>query len=157
MSLSGKFTKNVPKSLISIYSLQKRAIRIVSKSKRLTHHIPLCHNCGLLDLFDLYKIKALSFFHDYWSDILPPVFSNLLTFYVKNDQLFIKNKYCRTEIAASTIMHALPSIWNPLDNTIKQAIIKSKTRFIKICKQNYISSYASWTCELIDCYICSKY
>ena len=50
--------------LTNLHKLQKRAIRLISKAKRRSHHIPLCHNLNILDLKDLYIIKALSFFHD---------------------------------------------------------------------------------------------
>ena len=88
---------NNMKHLTNLHKLQKRAIRLISKAKRRSHHIPLCHNLNILDLKDLYIIKALSFFHDFYHQKLPPDFHNIFTLYLsRNEQLMIKPKYRRT-------------------------------------------------------------
>ena len=75
-------TTNDMRHLTSIHKLQKRALRIISKSNRHSHHKPLCYKLRILDLRELYKVKALSFFHDYYHNKLPSTFSNIFTLYI---------------------------------------------------------------------------
>ena len=155
---TGDSSNPIPYTLSNIYSLQKRAIRIVGKSKSLSHHIPLCSELQLLDLVDLYKISALSFFHDSYHHQLPPAFSHMFDFYYsKNNQLMIKTKYCRTDIASNTLLYTLPLIWNPLDVSLKKSNSKSKLYFIKQCKNYFINLYKSWYCDTPHCYFCRVY
>ena len=153
---SGDAYKNLPKSLCDIHILQKKAIRIISNSKKLSHHIPLCYNLGLLDLKDLFKQRVLSFFYDYFHELLPPYFSNFFKLELKNDELFVKTKFCRTEIASNSIINFLPAVWNSLDISVKSSINKSKPRFLKDCKNYFISTYENWCCQAVNCYVCEK-
>ena len=147
---------NNMKHLTNLHKLQKRAIRLISKAKRRSHHIPLCHNLNILDLKDLYIIKALSFFHDFYHQKLPPAFHNIFTLYLsRNEQLMIKPKHHRTNIAAASLIHTLPSIWNSLDNNLKQNITLSKSSFLSKCKAHLIESYKTWSCDTPNYYSCN--
>ena len=112
---SGDSHTSLPKPLSDIHILQKIALRIVSKSNKQAHHIPICYDLELLDLLDLFKLKVLSFFHDYFHQNFPPCFTNLFQFYSKHNETFIKTKYHRTEIAANSFLYYLPNIWKTLD------------------------------------------
>ena len=104
-------TTNDMRHLTSIHKLQKRALRIISKSNRHSHHKPLCYKLRILDLRELYKVKALSFFHDYYHNKLPSTFSNIFKLYhSRNNHLVIKIKFLRTQTAATSIIHTLPTI-----------------------------------------------
>ena len=121
-------TQNDLGYLTSIHNLQKRALRIISKVNRHAHHVPLCYNLNLLDLKELYIIKALSFFHDYYHNLLPPAFSNIFTlFYSRNNELLIRKTYRRTKTAATSIIHTLPDIWNSLNE-----LYSNTTRTLRI-------------------------
>ena len=89
---------------------------------------------------------------------LPPHFFHMFDiYYSKNNQLIIKTKYCRTDIASNTLLHTLPLIWNPLDVSLKKSISKSKLYFIKQCKNYFINLYKSWYCDTPHCYFCRVY
>ena len=149
--------KNNMYSLTKIHKLQKRALRIISKVGFHYHHIPLCSSLNVLDLEQLYDIKALCFFYDYYHDKLPPFFANKLTLtHNRNDELCIKIKYRRTDIAATNIFHTLPDIWNPLPNNLKKLITKSKKTFKSNIKNYFLSLYENWVCTEHDCFICAK-
>ena len=148
--------KNNMNSLSAIHKLQKRSLRIISKTGFHHHHIPLCLSLKILDLEHLYDIKALCFFYDYLHNRLPPFFANKLILYNRRDELCIKSKYRRTDIAASTVFHTLPNIWNPLPKTLKLLIYKSKTTFIAHLKEYYLSFYEDWVCPVSNCFICLK-
>ena len=143
-------------SLDDIHKLQKRALRIISKSNSKAHHIPLCHRLNVLDLPDLYSLKALSFCHDHFHGNLPPSLSNLFTFdFTRGNQLIVKTRYRRTNLAASSIIHTLPNIWNTLPHEIQLSIFKSKGHFLQLLKGYFISKYSDWNCNKRNCYVCT--
>ena len=143
--------------LKSVHNLQKRALRIVGRAKYLAHHIPLCFTLNVLDLQDLYNTKALAFFYDYYHGVLPPSLLNILHLqYTRSNNLIIKTSFRRTKLAASSLLHTLPNIWNPLPENIKRAIEKSKPIFLQTIKNHYISEYEKWSCAKRDCFVCKN-
>ena len=142
--------------LSRVLNLQKRALRIVSKSNFYSHHIPLCHSLQLLELEDIYNVKSLSFFFDYFHGTLPPFFANFFALYVsRNNEILIRTNYRRTNLAASSLLNSLPNIWNPLPLSIKSSLLGSKSVFLYKTKQFYLDQYKSWTCKDADnCYVC---
>ena len=146
------------KSLSSTHILQKRSLRILSKSPHLEHHIPICSRFNLLDLQDLYHVKALTFLHDFYHGKLPPFFSNKLQFYFprRSNDMLLKSNFRRTSLADTLLFNTLPEIWNPLPSNIKTAISKSKATFVLTIKNFYLSNYKSWECSTTNCRSCSN-
>ena len=145
-------------SLTPLHILQKRAIRIVAKAPYNSHHIPLCYSLEILDLEHLYSVRALSFFNDYFHGNLPPFFLNKFNLYFsRNNVLFIKTNYRRTDIASCSIFHTLTNIWNPLPSELKIEISKSKKTFINKIKMHFIAEYKNWKCETPHCFVCIKH
>ena len=143
--------------LSRIHSLQKQSIRVIARAGYTDHHIPLCYDLCILDLPDLYNVKAMSLFYDFFHGLLPSSLSNL--FHIKynaSNNIILTISCRRTNIAASSISHTLPGIWNPLPDDLKQLINKSKGTFISSIKSFYISRYKDWKCMTTDCYSCKK-
>ena len=88
----GEREHNCTTSMLKIHQLQKQAIRIISKAAYLAHHLPLCFNLSLLDLPDIYNVKALSFFYDFFHGFLPPSLLSLFTMQYSRDNNFIFKK-----------------------------------------------------------------
>ena len=149
--------KNPLRILDSIHMLQKRALRIICKSDYRAHHIPLCYKLQVLDLTDIYCIKALSFLHDCFHGNTPPSLNNLFIFkYSRDNQLTLSTTYRRTNLASTTVLHTIPNIWNPLPPAIKANILKPKKTFLSQLKTFYISKYELWTCHDHNCYVCKN-
>ena len=147
---------NVMSTLTNLHILQKKAIRVVSKTHSRAHHIPLCYSHEILDLADLYSVKALSFLYDYVHNDLPPFFYDKLEFYISRDNdLLIKTKFRRTNIASGHLFNTLPNLWNPLDRSLKSEIYKSKVTFMTKIKTYFINTYKNWTCSHDNCRSCS--
>lgn len=143
--------------LSRIHSLQKQSIRVIARAGYTDHHIPLCYDLCILDLPDLYNVKSMSLFYDFFHGLLPSSLSNL--FHIKynaSNNIILSISCRRTNIAASSISHTLPGIWNPLPDDLKQLINKSKGTFISSIKSFYISRYKDWKCMTTDCYSCKK-
>ena len=140
-----------------VHKLQKRALRIIAKAGVHAHHIPLCQSLDILDLVDLYSVKALSFFHDYFHGKLPPFFLNKFNlYYSRDDSLLIKTNFRRTDIASSSIFNTLTNVWNPLPHDLKLQISKSKKTFLSKVKNYFLSKYQDWECKTPNCFVCAK-
>lgn len=147
--------KNHMKNLHPISILQKRALRIISNSHYLAHHIPICYELKILDLEHLYNIKALSLFYDYFHGKLPPFFVNKLSLhYNRHNELIIKTQFRRTDLASTLVFNTLPTIWNTLPSDLKSYLSKTKKTFLSKMKNYYISSYENWKCLNTNCYAC---
>ena len=149
--------QNHMKTLTTVHKLQKRALRTISKQGYLSHHIPLCHTLQILDLEQLYDMKALSFLHDYYHDKLPPLFNDKFSFYNnRNNELCLKIRYRRTDIASAALYHTLPNIWNPLPNQLKAYLPKSKRVFLREVKSHFLQTYENWLCDKTNCFVCNS-
>ena len=138
-----------------IFISYRRVLCELYKKSYLSHHIPICYSLKLLSLEDLYNVKALSFFYDFYHGNLPPYFSNFLSlFFSKNNEIMIRTKYRRTDIAACLISNTLPNIWNPLPSEVKTDLFKSKHIFLYRVKQYFVEKYKSWTCKYSNCHSC---
>ena len=142
--------QNDMKSLSIVHKLQKRALRIISNI--FLFAIPFNFSTSSTSMIDL---KAMSLLHDYYHNSLPPFFTNKFDFYHNSNELCLKIKYRRTEIASATIFHTLPNIWNPLPVQIKSSIKKSKKTFLKEVKMYLLQAYEKWECREIDCFVCT--
>src|SRR3989442_2738844 len=61
-----------------LFILQKRAIRIITRSSYLAHTSPLFHKLGILKLEDIYKLQVLLFVYNCRS---PPCAKNVCSFF----------------------------------------------------------------------------
>ena len=66
-------------SLQKIIKLQKRAIRVVSKSNFISHTEPLFKKLKLLKLIDIFKCQQIKFSHKYLNNKLPMYFTDIFT------------------------------------------------------------------------------
>ena len=141
-----------------IHKPQKRALRVISRNFYLSHHIPICYSLNILDLHDIYNVKALSFFHYYFHGKLPPFFHNKIQIYIRSrtNEMLLKSTFHRTHLADSLLFNKLPHIWNSLPNDLKTALYQSKPAFIAKIKKFYISNYRNWSCNELNCYVCNK-
>ena len=71
---------NCPKYLLQrLYLLQKRAIRIITKSPYLAHTNILFKNLNILTIFDLNVYCVAIFMYQYFKNVLPEIFNNSFT------------------------------------------------------------------------------
>ena len=113
--------------LSRLISLQKRAIRIISKSQPLTHTDPLFQKFKLLTLDQINKQQIALFMYSYCNSLLP---NFLQTRFIQNkyithrltrqaNNLFIPNfKY---QFSRNTIRFTGPTLWNSIPENLKDA------------------------------------
>ena len=106
--------------------LQKRVLRIICQTDRLSHTNHLFFNNKILKVHDLYNFYLGCFMFQLNSNALPHAFTSL---FEKNQQLhtyptrqssFFHLHRLRTVLRKRTIVYTGPVYWNSLDTTLKQ-------------------------------------
>ena len=133
--------------LDNILLLQKRAVRICTKSAYLAHTDPLFHRLKIFKVHDINTQQIAIFMFKFNNDILPPVFSNL--FLYNNRVHSYPTRACnnihlinpKLLMAQKSLRHHGPDIWNTLPDPLKQ--ITSLTSFKRNIKQILLNRYIS--------------
>ena len=150
---------NYASSLHPLITVQKRAIRVVAGTGRLAHTSPIFRQLRILKLPDLLKYCILLFLHDRLLGHLPPVLSNMFTFYTqsrttRSHQHFSETVHLTNGSVAPNYRHfdyrlfslfcQAPRVWN---NVIAsraanmQDIPRSKGLFKKCVRLLFIDEY----------------
>ena len=141
--------------------LQKRAVRVVSRSKYNAHTEPLFKKLNLLKLDDIFKLNILKTFFNYTNETLPKYFSDMFSAvqarhgYNTRTHGHLQVTYARTASCQDCIRHFLPRFINDTDdNIISKAFSHSYQGFSKYAKRSMLNAYSS-SCEIPNCYICN--
>ena len=126
-------------SLYRLTCLQKRAIRLITRSEYRAHTSPLFKKLCILKLVDIYKLQTLLYMYKARNNMLPQGCIGKVTcatndthynFRNNNDFLLINFK---TEIRRKCIAISGPNLWMSISDSIKytQSIIIFKTRLLQ--------------------------
>lgn len=145
--------------------LQKKAIRIATKSGFLDHTEPLFKKFKLLKLSDIYALRKLKLYFAFMNDMLPDYFKN--TDVIRGANIHSHNTRHGSEIRPPSISHKFAEksfryvIFDiasnprfPCDVTDK-VHTHSKFGFRNYCKNYLLNAYSEF-CTLDVCYICKK-
>ena len=111
-------------NLNRIFSLQKRAVRAITKSNYLVHSAPLFSDLKILDIFKINALQTAKFMFSYYHQNLPGVFSYL---FITSDQVHgyntrnahrFRSHPCRTNIKRFTNLFQGPKVWNTLPSSL---------------------------------------
>jgi hypothetical protein len=148
-----------------IFKLQKKIIRIISKSKYNAHTDPLFKQLNILKFNDMIKVKAAKFYFKYCNNRLPQYFKSFrlepqsqLHSYNTRNNTNIRSFNTNTWTARKCLRHYLPCMVNNFSNTcnIQERVhTHSLEGFSQYIKTLLLSSYQS-ECHLPNCYICSR-
>jgi len=142
-----------------IFSLQKKAIRIVTKSKYNAHTDPLFKKLHILKLGDIIKRKLYKFYFRYTKNMLPIYFYSAPFvrlpehLYGTRNALFqlpdIKHKF-----AENSVRYRLPHLLNENISTILDKLhTHSEFGFTLYIKNFFINNYKE-ECTILNCYVC---
>ena len=138
--------------------LQKKAIRILTKSKYNAHTMPLLKQENLLSIEDIYKLNCLKFYHKYKNSNLPDYFHN---FFQRANNYNTRNTlpdipHSRTNLCKNRIRHYVPVLLrNSPISIISKVDTHSLHGFTEYVKRYYISQYNP-ICSIRNCYICNN-
>ena len=144
-----------------LFKLQKKAIRVITKSKYNAHSDPIFKSIQTLKLDDIYKINILKFYYKYLHRNLPTFFYSfslktrfeIHNYNTRNRKNIVKNK-TRHRFADNCVRNKLPDIINCTSpNIINKIHTHSFEGYIAYIKKIFISEYEE-NCSVENCYVC---
>ena len=144
-----------------ITKIQKRAVRIISKSKYNAHTEPIFKKYNILKVNDILKVQEWKFIHHFINNKLPkyfdhfsfPRFTDVHQHNTRNNIAFV-TPCLRYNVSTCSIKKRLPSIMNNAHRNLTEKLYShSINGLVFYLKQTFINSYES-TCHIQNCYIC---
>ena len=133
-----------------VVSIQKRAIRTVTKSYYMAHTEPRMKKIGLLKIDDLYKQQCLLQVHDCLSESAPTVVRALIKPEERSDRYELRNAadasselnipLFKSRAGRQSFSVQAPSIWNKLP---RELYVGRKSIFKNAIKRFFLFSYNS--------------
>ena len=140
--------------------LQKRSIRLITKSRYNSHTNNLFKQLHILKLQDIFKASCLQLYYMIYNKLTPlyfqqqiPTNSMIHNFDTRQSQL-LHTHNINTSLQKQTINYKITKIYNSLPDHLK-VIDSTKKKFCSKIKKYYISSYPV-NCTLHQCYICNN-
>ena len=132
-------------NLRRLVSLQKRVIRIISKSTFDSHSDPIFKELELLKLFDIRQLQLGKLMFSFNHSLLPPKFNDYFSLnkqvhsYATRYANDFHLPFCRTNLRKFSVSFQGPTYYNSLENDIKQSysLNSFKTKLKKNIYVNY--------------------
>ena len=144
-----------------INKLQKKSVRIISKSKYNAHTEPILKNLKYLKVNDIYKLQLFKFYHKFINNKLPKYFyeNNIISLVLcrtmRRNRIVqvprIKHAYAR-----NCVRYMVSVEVNKLTNMIRDKVYThSLGGFSLYIKNNMLKNYQI-NCRIQNCYICQQ-
>ena len=143
--------------------LQKRAIRIITKSKHNAHTDPLLKKCNMLKIKDIFQIEEWKFYFKFKNGSLPQYFmqfalprqQDVHTHATRTSHL-LTIPHVKYEFSKSSIKYRLPKLVNDTPHNILSKINTHSLQGFKFyLKRTFINSYHE-ICTIPNCYVCTS-
>ena len=142
--------------------LQKKAIRIITKSKYNAHTDPIFKHLNLLKVKDVFILQSLKFYYRYKNEKLPRYFNNMFLHVrdihnhdTRNSQYMHIPRTRRSKTNKSA-RYSIPGIINNFPSTIKDRISTHSFETIKMHAKTYIIGTYQSQCNITNCYVCGR-
>ena len=140
---------NYQSRLHSLILLQKRIIRVVTKSKYYEHTIPLFQRLKCLNLIDLVKYKTLVFMFKVKQNVVPPNLQKYFTTVSKSHNISTRSNTqglfavssCRTKAKSFNISISGVKLWNSISYEIRLCDAQSMSIFKHKIKTYLLRNY----------------
>ena len=146
-----------------INKLQKKAIRIITRSKYNEHTSPLFKTMTLLTVKDMQALQELKFYYKFIHNKLPAYLQHWQL--ITNINIHNHNTRRQHEIhivgikhsfAKRSLKHHLPITLNDTPQIVKDKLYTHSLRgFVNYAKYNCINKYHN-SCAIVNCYICMR-
>ena len=145
-----------------LFSLQKKAVRLICHAKYIAHTDPLFKKLNLLKIQDIFRLKALKFYFRYIQNQLPGYFQIMFSvalpthsYYThhRDDPSFPMPAKSRSE---KCIRYFLPQLLRNLPPCIIDKIYThSYYGFSRYTKMFFVNKYLN-VCTIPNCYVCNN-
>ena len=143
-----------------LYTLQKKALRIITNNHFIAHTTPLFKKLSILRIDDMYELYVLKFYYKLSHNQLPPYFE--LFHFEKNNQINIHNLRPRI-LQLPRVKHAFATkclkyqlhwvVRNADDSVLNKINTHSIKGYSWYIKQQFTTNYNP-TCNIRFCYVC---
>ena len=142
--------------------LQKRAVRIITRSKYNSHTDPLFRKLNLFKAKDLFELNVLKLFYKCKKKSLHFYLSNMLIDFSSSHGYELRTTYILKDVGSNMssgsrcIRHYLPVVINDLKNDILNKIeTHSLYGFVFYIKRIWLNEYKT-ECVEQNCYVCNR-
>ena len=145
-----------------IYKLQKKALRVICKTKYNAHTDPLFLKLKTLKVKDIFHNQCLRFFYHHEKNELPSYFSNFITRNISGHSHNTRQRETfqsiRTNRASSDkiLRHFLPKFLIEIPNDISNAIYTHSLQSVKRKFKSFLLNSYEKECSIQNCYICNR-
>ena len=144
-----------------LFKLQKKVMRVITRSKYIAHTEPLFKANNILKFGDLLRLNALLFYHKLLNNKLPPYFNsfiltplNITHNYSTRHGDRIPCNITRTQFAQNCLRHSLPNLINDSPINIRNISLTHSIDWLKKeLKRYFIDNYV-YECHILGCYVC---
>lgn len=127
-------------NLHQLHLLQKKIIRILTRSEFYAHTEPLLYKRKMMNIYKMHEYFIGIFVFKSLNNLLPEQFCNIFSHnFNARHSLNLRPVYCRKKACQFSIKIAGPNIWNKFSNNVK--ISKSIFTFKKKLKNELLKSY----------------
>ena len=144
----------------NIFKLQKKAVRIITKSHFLAHTDPLFKSENILKVEDLFKSSCLKLYYKLINNQLPNNIKKLFNFIESrpiertNFKLTLFN--CCDANGKKRIRYYLPKLIHETeDDILRKCLSHSFLNFKLRIKSLFLNTYDDSLCQDINCYACN--
>ena len=147
------------RNLTRIRKLQKKAVRIISKSKYNAHTEPLYKHLNLLKIDDIFLYFMLKFYYKHQNGTLPAYFSSMFMVnpnprYETRNAHRIPTTRSNSVTADNCIRNYLPLLLRKFpENVVSKVMTHSFPGFSRYCRKYFVNQYDP-VCHIQNCYIC---
>ena len=146
----------------NIFKLQKRAVRVITKSHFLAHTDPLFKTEKILKVEDIFKASCLKLYYKLINNQLPIHIKKLFNFnnqrhFRVNTDFHLIDFNCNDEKGKKRIRYYLPVLIKDIENSILRKSISLSISSFKLCLKNYfLYKYDDTPCHDLNCYPCNS-
>ena len=140
------WSSTYPTNLSRLIILQKRVVRLIGKKDYIAHTNPIFKELHLLKFQDIQKLQTCQFMFSYTKKIVPYNFQEMFTLnsQIHNHNTRSKTLFhipaARTKLRQFSVQYQGPTVYNTLNEEIKQSI---SYVFTKKIKRQLISNYCT--------------
>ena len=145
-----------------IFTLQKKALRIITKSKFNSHTEPLFRELSMLKVEHIFQMQCLKLYYNVINERTPDFFSNMFKLksrmhtHETRQKNYIHIAGTRTTSAKQCIRQYIPTVLTSIPTLVSDKITThSYAGFSRYAKQYFIQLY-KYECVISNCYICSN-
>ena len=145
-----------------IYKLQKKALRLICKTKYNAHTDPLFLKLNTLKAKDIFQIQCLRFFYHHEKGDSPAYFRNLIERNMSGHSHDTRQRDRFQSINAhkisseKTLRHFLPKLLITIPDNVTNSVYTHSLQSVRHKFKSFALNSYEKHCKIRNCYVCKK-